>query len=103
LYMSSVTLISVIWCFPLSSSQLLSSLINCLYRPECSSVWSQNLSLVNHCFGGLTIKWPRFAYVNACEITAKNNQQYALIVPLLYSIYWHLHVSAVACHHQGAS
>jgi hypothetical protein len=23
--------------------------------------------------------------------------------PLLYSIYWLLHVSAVACHHQGAS
>jgi hypothetical protein len=32
-----------------------------------------------------------------------NDQQYALIVPLLYSIYWLLHVSAVACHHQGAS
>jgi hypothetical protein len=24
-------------------------------------------------------------------------------VPLLYSMYWLLHVSAVACHHQGAS
>jgi hypothetical protein len=24
-------------------------------------------------------------------------------VPLLYSIYWLLHVSAVVCHHQGAS
>jgi hypothetical protein len=34
---------------------------------------------------------------------SRNDQQYALIVPLLYSIYWLLHVSAVACHHQGAS
>jgi hypothetical protein len=24
-------------------------------------------------------------------------------VPLLYSLYWLLHISAVACHHQGAS
>jgi hypothetical protein len=34
---------------------------------------------------------------------SRNDQQYALIVPLLYSIYWLLHVLAVACHHQGAS
>jgi hypothetical protein len=33
---------------------------------------------------------------------SRNGQKYALIVPLLYSIYWLLHVSAVACHHQGA-
>jgi hypothetical protein len=33
---------------------------------------------------------------------SRNNQQYALIVPLLYSIYRLLHVSAVACHHQAA-
>jgi hypothetical protein len=33
----------------------------------------------------------------------RNDQQYALTVPLLYSIYWLLHVSVVACHHQGAS
>jgi 5-formyltetrahydrofolate cyclo-ligase len=32
----------------------------------------------------------------------RRNQQYALIVPLLYSTCWLLHVSAVACHHQGA-
>jgi hypothetical protein len=32
-----------------------------------------------------------------------NDQQYALIVPLLYSTYWLLHVSEVACHHQKAS
>jgi hypothetical protein len=32
-----------------------------------------------------------------------NDQKYALIVPTLYSVYWLLHVSAVACHHQGAS
>jgi hypothetical protein len=32
----------------------------------------------------------------------EENQQYALIVPLLYSTCWLLHVSAVACHHQGA-
>jgi hypothetical protein len=31
----------------------------------------------------------------------RNNQHYSLTVPLLYSIYWLLHVSAVACHHQG--
>jgi hypothetical protein len=33
----------------------------------------------------------------------RNDQQYALIVPNIYSIYWLLHVSAVACHHQGAA
>jgi hypothetical protein len=32
----------------------------------------------------------------------RRDQQYALIVPLLYSKYWLLHVSAVAYHHQGA-
>jgi hypothetical protein len=32
----------------------------------------------------------------------RRNQQYALIVPLLYSTCWLLHVSAVACHPQGA-
>jgi hypothetical protein len=32
----------------------------------------------------------------------RRNQQYALIVPLFYSTCWLLHVSAVACHHQGA-
>jgi hypothetical protein len=32
----------------------------------------------------------------------RTDQQYALIVPLLCSMYWLLHVSAVACHHQGA-
>jgi hypothetical protein len=32
----------------------------------------------------------------------RRNQQYALTVPLLYSTCWLLHVSAVACHHQGA-
>jgi hypothetical protein len=31
----------------------------------------------------------------------RRNQQYALIVPLLYSTCWLLHVSAAACHHQG--
>jgi hypothetical protein len=34
---------------------------------------------------------------------SRNDQQFTLIVPLLYSIYLLLHVSAVACHHQGAS
>jgi hypothetical protein len=34
---------------------------------------------------------------------SRNDQQYALIVPILYYIYWLLHVSAVACNHQGAS
>jgi hypothetical protein len=34
---------------------------------------------------------------------SRNDQQYALILPLLYFIYWLLHVSTIACHHQGAS
>jgi hypothetical protein len=34
---------------------------------------------------------------------SRSDQHYALILPLDYSIYWLLHVSAVACHHQGAS
>jgi hypothetical protein len=34
---------------------------------------------------------------------SRNDQQYALILLLLYCIYWLLHLSAVACHHQGAS
>jgi hypothetical protein len=34
--------------------------------------------------------------------TIKRIQHYALIVSLLYSTCWLLHVSAVACHHQGA-
>jgi hypothetical protein len=34
---------------------------------------------------------------------SRNDQQYALILPLLYSVYWLLHVSAVACNQQGAS
>jgi hypothetical protein len=33
----------------------------------------------------------------------RNDQQYALICNTLYSMYWLLHVSAVACHHHGAS
>jgi hypothetical protein len=64
-------LISVTWYLPWSSSHLLSLSRNCLYRPECS--WSQNLSLVNHCFGGLTIKWPTIAYVNARKNTPENS------------------------------
>jgi hypothetical protein len=36
------------------------------------------------------------------SVGSRNDQQYALTVPLLYSIYWLLHVSAVACHPQGA-
>jgi hypothetical protein len=32
-----------------------------------------------------------------------NDQQYALTGNTLYSMYWLLHVSAVACHHQGAT
>jgi hypothetical protein len=32
----------------------------------------------------------------------RRNQQYTLTVPLLYFTYWLPHVSAVACHHQGA-
>jgi hypothetical protein len=35
--------------------------------------------------------------------SSRNDQHYALILPLLYSMYWLLHVSAVAYHHQGAS
>jgi hypothetical protein len=32
--------------------------------------------------------------------SSRTDQQYALVVPLLYSINWLLHVSAVVCHHQ---
>jgi hypothetical protein len=35
--------------------------------------------------------------------TSENNQHMHWIVPLLYSIHRLLHVSAVVCHHQGAS
>jgi hypothetical protein len=34
---------------------------------------------------------------------SRNNQHTRIIVTLLYSIYRLLHVSAVVCHHQGAS
>jgi hypothetical protein len=40
---------------------------------------------------------------NNSKLRSRNNQQYALIVPLVYSIHWLLHVLAVACHHQRAS
>jgi hypothetical protein len=45
---------------------------------------------------------------NKCTISSRNNltemtKNIHWFVPLLYSIYWLLHVSAVACHHQGAS
>jgi hypothetical protein len=33
---------------------------------------------------------------------SRKDQQYTLVVQLIYSVYWLLHVSAVACHHQGA-
>jgi hypothetical protein len=39
------------------------------------------------------------ALLDVVEMT----KQYVLIVPILYSIYWLLHVSAVACYDQGAS
>jgi hypothetical protein len=32
----------------------------------------------------------------------RRDQQYAPIIPLLYAMYWLLHVLAAACHHQGA-
>jgi hypothetical protein len=47
--------------------------------------------------------WHSLMFVPCIIRCSRNNQHYALIVPLLYSIYWLLHVSAVACHHQGAS
>jgi hypothetical protein len=34
---------------------------------------------------------------------SRNNQHYALICTTPLFIYWLLHVSAVVCHHQGAS
>jgi hypothetical protein len=37
-----------------------------------------------------------------CFCIFSYGQQCALIVPFLYSMYWLLHVSAAACHHQGA-
>jgi hypothetical protein len=37
-----------------------------------------------------------------CSIRhSRNNHTMHWIVPLFYSIYWLLHVSAVVCHHQG--
>jgi hypothetical protein len=42
-------------------------------------------------------------YVNMSVQYSRNDQQYELVVPLLYSIYWLLHVSVVGCHNQGIS
>jgi hypothetical protein len=42
----------------------------------------------------------RTVHINVVEMT--NNKQ-ALALPFLYFIYWLLHVSTVACRHQGAS
>jgi hypothetical protein len=36
-----------------------------------------------------------------CSLVEMTNTMH-LFVPLLYSIYWFVHVSEVACHHQGA-
>jgi hypothetical protein len=38
-----------------------------------------------------------------CYVVVEITNTMHWFVPLLYSIYWLLHVSAVACHHQGAS
>jgi hypothetical protein len=45
----------------------------------------------------------RQAFIEDTKHFIRNDQQYALICNALYSMYWLLHVSAVACHHQGAS
>jgi len=72
-FMSSVTLIFVTWYLAWRSSHLLRLSRSCLYRLECSSTWSHNLILVNHCFSGLTFKWPTFTRVNAWKNTAKSS------------------------------
>jgi hypothetical protein len=46
---------------------------------------------------------PIVSQINMKSGSSRNDKQYALAVPLLYSIYWLLHVSALACHHYGAS
>jgi hypothetical protein len=44
---------------------------------------------------------PSLMFIPCIIRCIRRDQQYALIVPLLYSTYWLLHVLAVACHHQG--
>jgi hypothetical protein len=53
--------------------------------------------IINVLFGGT--KRVKQTIINIVEMTS--NMYW--FVPLLYSIYWLLHVSAVACHRQGAS
>jgi hypothetical protein len=42
-------------------------------------------------------------FMRHTHILIRNYQQYVLICNTVYSMYLLLHVSAVACHHQGAS
>jgi hypothetical protein len=42
-------------------------------------------------------------FASSSNISSENNLHMHWIVPLLYSIYRFLHVSAVICHHQGPS
>jgi hypothetical protein len=70
--------------------------ISLCYSWWCSVEWSHNLSLTH-----ASVKPPGcFKFLRN---NSRNNQHYAMIVPLRYSIYWLPHVSAVACHHQETS
>jgi hypothetical protein len=52
-------------------------------------------------------KWRQTVQISGCMTGILNVVEITNIkhwfLPLLYSIYWLLHVSAVVCHHQGAS
>jgi hypothetical protein len=65
--------------------------------PQCTLNVAVLARSVEVWWGGDAIKFGHFLW------HSRNDQQYALVVPVLYAINWLLHVSAVACHHQGAS
>jgi hypothetical protein len=81
-----------------------------IFFPRNVSNWSP-IYLVEHPRGAkisLT-QMQRTEITHVCSsghnsiVTSRNSQHMHCIVPLLYSIYRLLHVSAVVCHHQGAS
>jgi hypothetical protein len=48
-------------------------------------------------------KWRASNVLNYSSVIVEITNTMHLFVPILYCIYWLLHVSAAACHHQGAS
>jgi hypothetical protein len=71
------------------------------YWPENVILWQSNGYSMN--VKGIWKLHHPYVSVSTNEmIRIGRDQQYALIVPLLYFTCWLLHVSAVACHHQGA-